>query len=78
MYNLESRSVLAGRDRKGEICNKEVDEEGKRNWSVPLQDSGDEGRSGTSSSTEVEDIRDGEEEVDGLEFLVSGKSIEEV
>lgn len=78
MYNIESRSVLAGSDRKGESSNKEVDEEEKGNLSVSLQDSGDEGKSGTSSNIEEDEIRDEEEEMDGLEFLVSGKSIEEV
>ena len=77
MYNLESRPVLAGSDRMGETSYKEVDvERGKGNVSVSLPDSGDEGI--TSSSTEEDEIRDQEEEMDGLEFLVSGKSIEEV
>ena len=79
IYNLGSRSVLAGSDRIGETSYKEVDEEsGKGNVNVSLLGSGDEGRSGTSSSIEEEEIRDEDEEMDGLEFLVSGKSIEEV
>ena len=79
MYNLEGRSVLAGSDMKGETGYKEVDEKrGKGNVCVSSPDSGDEGISGTSTSIEEEEISDREEEMDGLEFLVSGKSIEEV
>lgn len=65
----------------GETSYKQVDEERRKgDVSMSLLDSGDEGRSGTSSSSSIEEeeIRDQEEEMDGLEFLVSGKSIEEV
>lgn len=81
MYNLQTLSIRHEEESETEKVydSKEsedefVDEE-RSVMSMLSQDSGDEG---SSEATSEEEIEDEEKEGDDLEFLVSGKRIEEV
>ena len=83
MYNLQTQSVTAESEEEMEKrCIEDVNEdqamdEGRGGLCESLhEDSGDEG--GSEASSEEEEESGDRELLEGLEFLVSGKRIEEV